>query len=86
MKILIVDDNYDSRKFLRYNLEHHGVETVIEAENGREGLEAARVHRHDFIISDALMPVMDGFEFLRCIKTDNELKNIPFIFYSSVYS
>lgn len=86
VKILIVDDNADSRKFLRFNLEHHGVEAVIEAESGKKGLEMARVHKPDFIISDALMPVMDGFQFLRSIKTDEDLKSIPFIFYSSIYT
>lgn len=86
VKILIVDDNYDSRKFLRFNLEHHGVETVIEAEDGKKGLAMARMHKPDLIISDALMPVMDGFQFLRYVKTDEGLKTIPFIFYSSIYT
>jgi PAS domain S-box-containing protein len=85
MKILIVEDNPDDRKVLKFNLEHHGCE-VIEASDGAEGLHLANVKKPDLIVSDALMPVMDGFQFLRAVKTDEVLKDIPFIFYSAVYT
>jgi two-component system NtrC family sensor kinase len=86
MKVLIVDDNANDRKLLRLNLESHGCDTVIEARDGQEGLELARAHRPDLIISDALMPHMDGFQFLHLIKSDEELRAIPFVFHSSVYT
>ncbi len=86
MKVLIVDDNADDRKVLRYNLENHGCAEVIEARDGMEGLELARARKPDLIISDALMPTMDGFQFLRSLKRDDTLKAIPFIFYSAVYT
>jgi len=86
MKILIADDNADDRKLLRYNLERHGCKTIIEARDGWEGLDLAKRDKPDLIISDALMPRMDGFQFLRLIKSDEELQLIPFIFYSSVYT
>ncbi|MBI5056538.1 MAG: response regulator [Nitrospirae bacterium] len=84
MKILIVDDNNDDRRLLKYNLERRNC-AVIEASDGVEGLELAVVHKPDLIIADALMPRMDGFQFLRAVKTDEALKSIPFIFYSATY-
>jgi two-component system, cell cycle sensor histidine kinase and response regulator CckA len=86
MKILIADDNADDRKLLRYNLERHGCRNIIEARDGWEGLDLTKRDKPDLIISDALMPRMDGFQFLRLIKSDKELQLIPFIFYSSVYT
>ena len=86
MKVLIADDNTDDRSLLRCNLENHGCQTVIEAWDGAEALALAERHRPDLIISDALMPRMDGFQFLRAIKKDPVLKSIPFIFYSAVYT
>ena len=86
MKVLIVDDNNTDRKLLRYNFERHGCEVILEGCNGKEGFELAKAHMPDLIISDALMPVMDGFHFLRKVKTDEALKSIPFIFYSAVYT
>src|SRR6185369_10975329 len=85
MKTLVVDDNAADRKILRYVLERRGWE-VIEAADGEEGLIMARNHGPGLIISDALMPKLDGFQFLRKVKIDPELRTIPFIFYSSVYT
>lgn len=85
MNILIVEDNADDRRLLSYTLEFHGC-TVIEAENGQDGYRQARLHKPDLIISDALMPCMDGFQFLRMIKADPELAPIPFLFHSAVYT
>jgi putative nucleotidyltransferase with HDIG domain len=85
MKVLIVDDDPANRKLVRLYVEMLKCE-VIEAENGQEGLEMAVVHKPDLIISDAKMPVMDGFQFLRKIKGDNDLRSIPFIFYSGFYT
>lgn len=85
MKTLIVDDNAADRKILRYILERHGCD-IIEAADGEEGLALAGDHRPGLIVSDALMPRMDGFQFLRRIKADPDLQAIPFIFYTSVYT
>lgn len=82
---LVVDDNAADRKILRYLLERWGWE-VIEAADGGEGLAMAGIHKPALIISDALMPKMDGFQFLRKVKMDPVLRGIPFIFYSSVYT
>ncbi len=85
MKILIVDDDPSSRKLLRVLVENHG-HSVIEASDGQEGLEKARTHKTDAIISDALMPKMDGFQFLRAVRHDETLSTIPFVFYSAIYT
>ncbi|MBU0482497.1 MAG: response regulator [Proteobacteria bacterium] len=84
MRILVVDDNHDDRTLLRHIVEKNG-HTAIEARDGREGLRMAEINRPDLIISDALMPIMDGFMFLKKIKEDPALSTIPFIFYSANY-
>jgi signal transduction histidine kinase len=85
MNILIVEDSPSARKLLRITLEHYGC-TVIEARDGVEGLELASRNMPDVIISDALMPRMDGFQLLRGLKSNPRLKSIPFIFHSSTYT
>src|SRR3972149_442560 len=85
MNILIVDDDRNIRAVLRLIVEHHGHE-VIEAGDGREGLARALQHKPDAIISDALMPKMDGFQFLKAIRRDETLGSIPFIVYTAIYT
>lgn len=84
MKILIVDDNADDRRLLKLSLEHYGC-AIVEAVDGLDGLEKARTHKPDLIISDAMMPKMDGFQFLRTAKQDKNLQSIPFIFHTASY-
>jgi len=85
MYVLIVEDNPDDRRLLRHTLEHHGC-TVIEARDGEEGLDLAIRNHPDIIVSDALMPRMDGFQLLRALKADPHLRSIPFLFYSATYT
>jgi two-component sensor histidine kinase len=85
MNVLIIDDNVNDRRLLRYTLEHHGC-TVIEARDGQEGLNFVIRHNPDVIVSDALMPRMDGFQLLRTLKSDPDLRSIPFLFYSATYT
>ncbi|MBU0728657.1 MAG: PAS domain S-box protein [Proteobacteria bacterium] len=84
MKILIVEDNPDSRLLLRKMLEGTGHE-VTEAVHGLEALDNARHSPPELIISDILMPVMDGFKLCYEVKNDPALKEIPFIFYTATY-
>ncbi len=85
MKILLVDDNIDSLSILSLILEHEGYD-IISAVNGAEALQKARQTPPDLVISDILMPVMDGFTLCREWKKDDLLKEIPFIFYSAEYT
>ncbi|MBP1711614.1 MAG: sensor hybrid histidine kinase, partial [Deltaproteobacteria bacterium] len=82
--ILIVDDNRDNLYFLETLLKGHGFE-VISAENGEDALAKARLNPPNLIVSDILMPVMDGYALCRAWKLDNTLKNIPFVFYTATY-
>jgi PAS domain S-box-containing protein len=83
--IVIVDDRPDNRYMLESLLK--GEEYKISAaENGAEALKLARNSPPDLIISDILMPVMDGFTLCKEWRNDETLKNIPFIFYTAAYT
>ncbi|MEW6561763.1 MAG: HD domain-containing phosphohydrolase [Pseudomonadota bacterium] len=84
MKVLIADDNADSRIYIERILTHSG-HTTESACNGREALKKAELDMPDLIISDIMMPEMDGFELCRQIKTDEKLSRIPFIFLTATY-
>ncbi len=85
MKILVVDDNENARVFLERALKSKGYDVDCAA-NGYEALSLAAQHPPGLIISDILMPEMDGFELCRRIKTDEALCSIPFIFYTATYT
>jgi putative nucleotidyltransferase with HDIG domain len=84
-KILIIDDNPQNLYMLEIMLLSNGYQ-VEKASNGKEGLTHANREHPDMIISDILMPVMDGFSLCRAVKTSETLNNIPFIFYTATYT
>ena len=75
--ILVVDDNEDIRTYLRVLLSDHYY--VIEASDGQNGLRLAKESVPDLIVSDVMMPVMDGLTFCSKIKEDEVTSHIPVI-------
>ncbi len=75
-KILIIDDEEHTVEVIKARLTANGY-TVVTACNGKEGLEQLKTVRPDLIVLDVLMPVMDGFEFLKIIKKDSAMADIP---------
>jgi len=83
-KILVVDDSPDQSNLICHFLAQAGFEVQI-AENGEEGILKVREWVPDLVISDVAMPMMDGFELSRRIKSDNRLKHIPVILLSALW-
>ncbi len=81
--ILVVEDSRFQAKRLRDFLEKNGYRVKL-ALNGKEGLSAARSEKPALIISDIMMPVMDGFEMCRLVKGDKQLKDVPVILLTSL--
>ena len=78
VSILIVEDSPTQAEQLKYLLEEKGYAVMVAAD-GKEGLAVAKKFKPTIIISDIVMPVMDGYEFAQKIKTDKELHNTPII-------
>ncbi|MCE9596768.1 MAG: PAS domain-containing protein [Spirochaetia bacterium] len=85
MNILIVDDHAINRKLLRVTLEAENI-TVLEAADGLKALDVLHHSKVDAIISDILMPRMDGYRLCIEIRRSEKLREIPFIAYTSTYT
>src|SRR4051794_433013 len=85
MTILLVDDNELNLYQIQVLLRAHGFE-IVSALDGAEALAKGRKTPPDLIVSDILMPVMDGFSLCREWKQDPQLCKIPFIFYTATYT
>jgi CheY-like chemotaxis protein len=84
LRILIVDDVEQNAIMLRVLLENYN-HRVTFASNGKDALEILKDKEFDLIISDILMPYIDGFEFCKLVKANESTQNIPFIFYTATY-
>jgi len=83
-KILVVDDRPTNRDFLKTLLGYQN-HRVVEAADGAEALALARSERPDLVISDILMPTMDGYEFVHRLRSDPQIAGIPVIFNTAHY-
>jgi signal transduction histidine kinase len=80
-RVLVADDNADMRSYVRELLEpHYAVEVVPD---GEAALESARLSPPDLIVSDVMMPRMDGFELVRRLRVEPQLRDIPTILLSA---
>jgi len=77
-KILVVDDEVHIVNILKFNLKKSGYD-VITAANGEEALNLISSEMPDLILCDVMMPKVTGFEVCQKIKSDEKLRNIPFI-------
>lgn len=75
--ILVVEDNPDVQTYIREQLEREY--TVIQAKNGEEGIANAQKEIPDLIITDVMMPKMDGYQFSKAIRIDEKTSHIPII-------
>ena len=77
--ILIVDDYESMRRIVKTTLKSIGFSNFIEAEDGATALKILEKENVDLIISDWIMPNMNGLDFLKAVKGNGKYKNIPFI-------
>ena len=83
-RILIVDDDQGCRDLYRALLTPFGHE-VLEARDGREGLEQAQRYNPHLVLSDILMPTMNGYEFVSALRKLDAMRNVPIIFHSASF-
>jgi CheY-like chemotaxis protein len=79
-RILLVDDEQDILLVARHALSALGGFTVVTCESGAEALEQAPVFRPDLIVTDVMMPVMNGMETMSALRDLAEIREIPFVF------
>ena len=77
LKFLVVDDFSTMRRIVRALLKEMGCNKVEEAEDGAVALQMLKANRFDFVVSDINMPNMNGFDLLKAIKADENLKHLP---------
>jgi two-component system, cell cycle response regulator DivK len=77
-KVLLVEDNEMNRDMLSRRLIRRGFEVVF-AVDGKQGVDLARSEKPDIILMDMSLPVMDGWQATRCVKSDEATRSVPVI-------
>ncbi|MGD2085371.1 MAG: PAS domain S-box protein [Candidatus Aminicenantes bacterium] len=85
MKTMIVDDQEENLHLLNKLFKRSGFQ-VVSARNGKDALKKLQGEDFQIIISDILMPVMDGFQLCHAVKADEKFRHIPFVFYTAAYT
>lgn len=79
LTVLFVDDSLTMRRIIRNSLEKIGIHKFLEAEHGAMALELLQKHKVDVILTDWNMPVMNGEDFIKTVRRNPVLKDIPFL-------
>lgn len=83
-RVLVVDDVAVNRELVVTLLRYAGHE-LVEAANGEEALAQARAFRPDLVVCDILMPTMDGYEFVRRLRSDPAIAHTEIVFYTATF-
>lgn len=84
MRVLIVDDSATMRRIIRNNLKFAGHDDAVEAGNGAEGLACLAGGSVGMVITDWNMPEMNGIEFVKAIRSNDQLKHLPILMITTV--
>ena len=79
--LLIIEDNAEMLEYLKYELQNQY--KIVTANNGKEGLDIAKETLPDVVITDVIMPKMNGFEFCKLLKSDSRISHIPVLMLSA---
>jgi CheY-like chemotaxis protein len=84
-KILLVEDELAAAEAVGYLLQLNGFQ-VTTAADGREAVQSLELSRPDLVLSDVMMPLMDGFDLVRHIRGDPELRDLPVVLMSAAHN
>ncbi len=79
MKFLVVDDSQTMRRIVNNALKSIGYDDIVEAEHGKDAITTLYVEKIDFVITDWNMPIMNGLEFTKAIRADEQFTNLPIL-------
>lgn len=84
-KVLIIEDDENLRDVYQEQFQNEGFDVAV-AHDGQEGIEKISSYMPDIILLDILMPKINGFDVLKCVKEKPELKHIPILVITNIYT